>query len=451
MYIIQPWYLMKDGEIMNSESNSNQVSTAQEKLEVSTQESRKAWRRLGMRIRSITPTGLARFLLVIAFFALVIWLIQVAWLALLPFVVGAIIAYILLPVVDRLDRWMPRGMAVILTMIGAFAVVVWFIILLVPALAEQIMRVYVVLPGIDELRIYADEARAYIQSLPEPTQETIDQVVERAGTSVRENLDVFLANSVNIIIASVLSVVNTIGFVLGFLIVPTWLLIVLKDQKAGVEATNRLLPNWMRADFWAVLRILDRAFRAFIGGQFLLGLVTGVAMYLGLSLIEAMGLWAFQYKLLLAMFIGFMQLIPSLGPFLGSIPAVIMAIFGTPALGLTVLALYLVILWLVSITVTPRIEGKIIDMHPAVLIVAIVALSELGYWWLFLAAPITAIIRDLFRYTYGRFSNPSRPAGLLPGEAYQPEPEAQSSIAQSSARRIPLAYRRGRAVRRSQS
>ena len=326
---------------MSVETDPNQVPPAQEQLQVSMQQSKQAWQRLGMRIRSITPTGLMRFFLVIVFLALIVWIVQVAWLALLPFVIGALIAYILLPVVNWLDRWMPRGIAVVLTMVGAFAIVVWFIILLVPALAEQIMRVYVILPGINELREYVDELEAYIQSMPEATQGTINEVVERAGTSVRENLDVYLANLVNILIAGALSVVNTIGFVLGFLIIPTWLLIILKDHKAGVGATNRLLPNWMRADFWAVLRIFDRALRAFIGGQFLLGLVTGVTMYLGLSLIEALGLWVFQYKLLLAMFVGFMQLIPSLGPFLGAIPAVVITIFGQLEVGLTVLGLYI--------------------------------------------------------------------------------------------------------------
>jgi predicted PurR-regulated permease PerM len=436
---------------MDNETTSiNQPTVAVEPLPESVQRSQQAWRRLGLWLRSITPAGLARFGLTIGALIAIGWLIRVAWLALLPFVVGAVIAYILLPVVNRLDRWLPRGLAVALTMMGAIAFVIWFIALLVPALAAQVMLTYLAVPSIEDLREYAAQARAYLQSLPPSTQDIINQTVERASAAVRDNLDLFLSNLVNVLITTVLRLVNTVGFVLGFLIVPTWLLTILSQQKTGVEAVNRLLPNWMRADFWAVLRIVDRPFRAFIGGQLLLGLASGVGIYLGLTLMELAGWPLFPYKLVAAIFIGVMQLIPSLGPFLGAIPAILVMVFREPVLGATVLGLYLIVQWLVNMLVLPHIERKIIDIHPAVLVIVIVALSEVSLWWLLLAAPVTAVVRDLFRYIYGRLSDPPRPAGLLPGQLLPAPAETLTPAGQRFQRPIPLVFRRGRAVRQAE-
>jgi predicted PurR-regulated permease PerM len=125
----------------------------------------------------------------------------------------------------------------------------------------------------------------------------------------------------------VLSLVNTISFILGFIVVPTWLLYILTDQPRGKQALDRLLPPWLRGDFWAVLGIFDRAFGRFIRGQMFTGLVTALLVYLGLELlVRFYGLeTAGRYGVLLAMIAGITQLIPSIGPFLGVIPAVWLA------------------------------------------------------------------------------------------------------------------------------
>jgi predicted PurR-regulated permease PerM len=67
--------------------------------------------------------------------------------------------------------------------------------------------------------------------------------------------------------------------------------------------------------------------------------------------------------------------------------------------------------------IAPRIQARGPDMHPAVLVVAMVLFSGFGFVWVLLAAPIAIASRDLFRYVYGRVSEPPRPAGVLPGEA----------------------------------
>jgi hypothetical protein len=87
----------------------------------------------------------------------------------------------------------------------------------------------------------------------------------------------------------------------------------------------------------------------------------------------------------------------------------------------------------------------VIQIHPAILLVAIVALSELGFLWVLVAAPVISILVNLFRYLYGRLSDPPLPAGVLPG---QPVPELQTNP-EAPLPRIPMVYQRSRIARRS--
>ena len=179
----------------------------------------------------------------------------------------------------------------------------------------------------------------------------------------------------------------------------------------------------------------------------MLGFIVGLLVYGGLRLLEALGWPDTRYEVLLAMSAGLMQLIPNIGPIAGAIPAVAIGWSHSLSLALAVLALYIIIQRLVTMLVVPRLERKVVDIHPAIMVLIIVALSEFGFWWVLLAAPVTAVARDLFRYTYGRFGNPPRPAGLLPGEPIPPiVAEPAGRVAR---RRIPLISRRGPATGQS--
>jgi membrane protein DedA with SNARE-associated domain len=58
--------------------------------------------------------------------------------------------------------------------------------------------------------------------------------------------------------------------------------------------------------------------------------------------------------------------------------------------------------------------GESVNIHPAILMLLLVMLSQFGIIWIIVSAPLAAIIRDIFQYVYGRFSDPPRPAGRLP-------------------------------------
>src|SRR5256885_13885458 len=100
-----------------------------------------------MRIQSITPSGLLRFLLVVIALAGLLWLIASAFQSLATFVIGIMLAYITLPVVNWLDHFLPRWLAVLLVILGEVALVALFFALLIPVLAGELQRFLQSLPN----------------------------------------------------------------------------------------------------------------------------------------------------------------------------------------------------------------------------------------------------------------------------------------------------------------
>jgi predicted PurR-regulated permease PerM len=404
-----------------------------------------SWGKLAAALKGVSPAGYLRFGLVLAAFAGIAWIAWQARAALLPFFAGAVIAYILLPLVNTLDRLVPRFLAVAIALALFFGFLIFLFYILIPPLVRQAPNFLRLLPDRTEIQGIIERLRLIIQTLPGPTQEAVLKMLENVSLTLREYLDRNLAGFAGAVVLFLVTIFNSIGFILGFLVVPAWLLSVLKDQRRGVRALNRVIPDSIEQDFWAVARIIDRPLRAFVSGQFLLAVVTGVAVYLGMIFLEMIGWAPIQYKVPLAVWAAVFALIPELGPYLGALPAVLGGFSRSPQAGLGVIALYIVLHYLINRFAGSRLENRIFQAHPAVLLVVLVALSQLGFLWILVAAPVIAILTNLFRYLYGRLSDPPAPAGVLPG---QPVPQAQK-VEEAPVYRIPLVYRRREEARRS--
>ncbi len=398
----------------------------------------RAWKRLGMSLFSVTPKGLARGILILGALAVLAWLSEASWPALLPFIVGGVLAYIVSPLVDFFDRLMPRYLAAllgILLVLGGIGALLWAII---PPLVSQTVALVQHIPPDSTLRDLSNLLIVRLQFLPPNLRSLVAEAIHNNTTQMQESLRAFIPALFST--SAILQLMNAIGFILGLVVLPTWLLTVLKDQPRARRTLLNVLPAGIRADFWAVLRILDRAFGTFFRGQVLVGLATGLATYLGLRVLIRLGAPDSPYMVTLAVMAGLLQLIPEIGPLVNILLTAFIAYRVSGMLALYVLGLYLGIQFLIGKLVKDRIEQRIIDVNPALLVLIIVALSQLGFFWLFLAAPVAGVTRDLFRYFYGRLSEPPRPAGLLPGEplpARVPQPAAAAPR-----RKTPLIYQR---------
>ena len=197
------------------------------------------------------------------------------------------------------------------------------------------------------------------------------------------------------------------GF-LGFLIIPIWAFYILRDRVNLTGAFAESLPSEWRDEVWAVLSIIERVVGRWIRAQLLLGVVVGVATFLGLLLLGFVIDPRFtQFAVLLAVIAGILELLPIIGPIISMVPTLLVALTTSdPA----VAAIAVVVLYLVQqvegAVLVPKIQGSAVQLHPALIIfVLIVGGSIAGLLGAILAIPITAAGRDVYRYLFRRLSD----------------------------------------------
>jgi predicted PurR-regulated permease PerM len=401
----------------------------QEDLATRAERSRLAWRRLGMRVRGITPRRAARLLLVLFTLWGLAWLAITSWDVLAPFVAGLALAYLLLPLVNMLSRHLPRWAAILVVFTGLILLLSAAWAFVIPPLVGQITSLLNALPNEAQVGELLSSLQQAWSALGAETQKQISEVVGPVSTALRDSLLGSLQGVVNLILGGLFTVFNLLGFLLGLVIVPFFVYYVLNDHAKIHPAINRLLPEWMRADFWAVVRIFDRNFSNYLRGQLVLVLVGAAATFLGLLALSLVGLPGVQYRLLLGVFAGLTVLIP----YVGFVIAVLAA-FGVGAItswqtALAMAVVVFVVKQVVDTMIYPVVVGRSVHLHEAVVLIVLVVLSEFGLIWVILAPPVAAAARDLFVYTYGRFGEPPRPAGVLPGEPLPVAAEALPGVA----------------------
>jgi predicted PurR-regulated permease PerM len=335
--------------------------------------------------------------------------------AMAPFAVGLVLAYLLSPVVNALSKWMRRPLAILLVYLLGGLMLTGFLIFVVPPLLSQAQRLIQSLPNVATLQAWARQGiERYQEITPDALEPQIAEAVQSAIPSIQSGATTLLRNTLTFVLGQVRQVFGLIGFLVGFLIVPIWLFYVLNDQRQGMAAFNRMLSYRFRADFWNAWGIIDRSLSAYIRGQLTLGLIIGVAVGVGLGVLDLIPGVEIDFILLLAIWAGITELIPMIGAILGALPGVILAfVLGGPVSGIVVLVMYTIIQQVENNFLVPRVIGESVGVHPAVLTVLLIAMgSVFGLVGVIVAAPLAAIARDLYLYAYRRLGGDSPDAAI---------------------------------------
>ena len=380
--------------------------------------------------------------------------------ALTPFIVGALLIYILDPAVRLLSRrygpvQLPRGLAVLLVYVITFFVVFEAAVLLLVPLITQVAQFVGDLPRIFmALEAALAELSAFYQTLDLPP-------------ALREYIDGALAdlaeNGVGFEIGALLPLAQTLlGTVAGFfgiLIIPFWAFYILRDRVKLTQRLHQALPPAWREDVWAVLHIIDRVFGRWIRAQLLLGLIIGAATYGGVLLLGYLVDERFlQFAVLLAVIAGVLELLPIIGPIISMVPTLLIALTTEdPAVALiATVALYTVVQQVEGAFLVPKIQGDAVELHPSVIIFAlIIGGSIAGLVGAILSIPITAAALSVYRYLFRRLSadDPAVPAAdapdmrpLIEGEQVPTdEPAAPDEVGPATEQAPEMADRHGSA------
>jgi predicted PurR-regulated permease PerM len=393
------------------------------------------WSAVADRAMSVTPSALARGAIAAGLVTAGAWLSVATWPALLPFLAGAVIAYAVLPVANRLDRFMPRVIAALLAEGLALALLLGVTVIVVPPLLRSLVRVAMLLPTGDQVEAWVASLQTQLGDLPEPIHTIVLGVLTETATNLSAALTGLVEGAGDFLTQQILGAAGTATFLLGLLVIPVWILTIVADERTIKRRAVGFVAPAVRTDVVAGFRIVDRALSTFLRAQVLVAVATGAFVWIGFEILQALGVAEYPYALAGAVLLGSLQLIPQLGFFLGLFPLLLVLAVSGPVPALGAGAVYLIATRAASTLLQGRLSRGVLDVHPALLIPAIVVLSEFGLIWLLAAAPAVAIVRDLARYASGRLDVPPAPAGVLPGE------RRREAVAVPPSGAVPSVYR----------
>ncbi len=318
--------------------------------------------------------------------------------ALLPFAFGAVLAYALTPIVDRLASMIParshqadvlrRGVVVFFLYAVAIGLLAVAAAAIIPLAIDQTTQFVNTLPT---LMKHAREQSnhwlvQYHSRVPQDVQARLDSLSQDATSTVASAAAGWMAGSVSFL-------TQTLTALLTFFVVPVWMFWALRDRHFVGRNFMNAVPEAGRDDIANMLRIADQLMGRYIRGQLLLALVVGVAVGISLTVLRvqlsvALGVWA-----------GVTELIPILGPWLGAIPGLIIVLATDPGLFIWVALVYILVQQLENNLLVPRIQGHAVEIHPAMIILLLtIGGTAFGFIGLLAIVPVTAILRELFWY-----------------------------------------------------
>ena len=318
---------------------------------------------------------------------------------LLLFVVAGVIALILNPLVKVLQRvGLPRGVAIGVVLLGFFGAVAGAVALLVNPVTNQIQA----LQG--DLPVLIDTANASLADL----QQWLDrrglgiQIAARGETALETLRSNVVEGSGDVLsfARELVTVLLEAGFAVILILVIAIYMLLYGTQIGGL--VRRLMPpgDGTPDDDYPIR--VQKAVFGYVRGQLTFSLVMGLSAGASLWVFGALGIFPAgqTYAIFFGVFYGVMELVPYVGPVIGSAPAILVALFqGEPLTALWLVLLFLVLQQLEGHVVAPQIFSHSLRINPLVVILVLLIGGHLeGIVGAIVALPIAAIVRETVLY-----------------------------------------------------
>lgn len=326
-----------------------------------------------------------------AAFAVVLWLLGDV---ILPFVVGAAIAYFLDPVADRLERiGMTRGWAVTTITLIAATLFVIMALLVIPTLINQAIGLVDAAPGLfQQLHSFLTERFPDIvdaESTLRKSLTSIGSTIQKAGGQMLETV--------------IGSVSSLISIVMLFVIVPVVSFYLLYDWDNMVARIDDLLPRDHAPTIRQLARDIDHTLASFIRGMGTVSLILGTYYALALMLV------GLQFGLVVGAIAGLVTFIPYVGALVGGALAIGLGLFQFWGDWVTIgiIAGIFVTGQIVEGNVlTPKLVGSSVGLHPVWLLFALTVFGALfGFVGMLVAVPVAAALGVVARFAVAQYIN----------------------------------------------
>jgi predicted PurR-regulated permease PerM len=322
------------------------------------------------------------------------------------FLVALLIALLLNPLVRGLGRaWIPRGAAVALVYLAFAAVVALAILALATVVVQQTRSAshrvdnYFTADSGHPRRTGAEQDLARFQGWLDHhhlsslhVQREGQKFLNQVGT---KDVRKYTTKALHWAEGAGLTVVTLLFEAFLVVVVSIYMLL---DMQRLTEAVDRRFPPRGRGGL--IVR-MEQAVASYVKGQFLISLIIGLSVGIGLWILDMVGLVpnVGQYAAAFGAWAAFTELIPYLGPWLGAAPPVLYALFQHPLSALWVALMFLGIQQLEGHVVVPKVMGSTLRLHPLLVIFGLLAGGEIyGFAGILVALPLLAAGRAAWEF-----------------------------------------------------
>ena len=326
---------------------------------------------------------------------------------LMPFIYGAVIAYLLKPVCNCVENFLRRllpekmgtaanMLAVTISLLFGILVVYALIMMIVPQLITSVTTLYYT--ARNNLNDFVDwashqEIIASNQKLLDFIETSYDNLQDTLDNIVRTKLVPSMQSLLSGAALGVMSFVTFLKNIVIGLIVSVYLLASRKKfgQQGKLILYSLVKPRWANL-IMEEIRYADRMFGGFINGKILDSAIIGVLCYIACLIFK------FPSALLVSVIIGVTNVIPFFGPFIGAIPATLLILIQNPIKALWLVLFVLVLQQVDGNIIGPKILGNTTGLSSFWVLFAILLFGGLwGFVGMIIGVPLFAVIYDVLK------------------------------------------------------
>ena len=333
-----------------------------------------------------------------------------------PFFYGALIAYILAPMCNKMDakflKWFPNAsekqqkklkfLSIAIAIVCAVTVVVLLIILILPQVWDSTIRLIRILPArlaycnrlIDKVLQDQPELQSYFNHFSSQIESSLNDILS-ANSSMMQTIQGII-NNITVQLIEVLSVFK--NMFLGFLIA-----VYLLASRKLFGAQAKLLLYGVFPNKWAELieeevRYTDKMFNGFFVGKIIDSAIIGLICFAGTTIL------GFESAAFISVVIGVTNIIPFFGPFIGAIPCALLLLLGTHPWDALYFLIFIVILQQIDGNIIgPKILGNTTGVSSFWVLFSILLFGGLwGIVGMVIAVPLFGVIYDIIRKLVNR-------------------------------------------------
>ncbi|AFS71561.1 MULTISPECIES: AI-2E family transporter [Exiguobacterium] len=305
-----------------------------------------------------------------------------------PLAIAGILYYVLLPIVELLEKKMKRRPAVIVVLLGLISILTTLGFIFGPMLSDQITEF------VNSIPTLASQFQRQLTDVRDQLQNSAffsrflggqDDLFNKFSGNISEYASSFLKN-IGTGVGGFVSVITTT--VVTIIIIPIMLIYMLLDGDKLKGNLVKMMPYEYHKETKKILSDVHLTIMSYIRGQVIVSIGVGIIAYIGYLII------GIDYALLLALFATMTNIIPFLGPVIGVVPALIVGFIQDPILAVYAVVVMTVAQQIDSHIMSPLVQGKTLDVHPlTIIIVLLVAGNIAGFFGVLLGVPFYAVMK----------------------------------------------------------